>query len=329
MSESNVVAPVAAEVQSSPESVSSEAVETVESLEAEGSVAGEAQEAVQDAIANGASAKEVANMLKKFKIKVDGKEMERELDLSNEDNIKQMLQLAEVSKKRMSETAELKKALQQEINRLKNDPFAVLEELGLNPDELSEKRIQSRIEELKKSPEQLAKEKLDRELTEAREELNKYKKQQEESEMRKLQEQVHMQINTEIDEALSAHKTLPKTPHVRKKIADSLVWAMDQGFEDVSVKDIMPMVEKEFNDDLAKMIDDSDDELIEKYFGKAYDRIRKARLSRSKAKIDSAQQKQVQNLTSVKPVASNSVQESKKGEKILARDFFRKLGKNS
>ena len=52
---------------------------------------------------------EVKAQIKKLKIKVDGKELERELDLSNEAELIKMLQMSEMSGKRAQEAAELRK----------------------------------------------------------------------------------------------------------------------------------------------------------------------------------------------------------------------------
>jgi hypothetical protein len=309
----------AAPVESSEQSNQSQAESS-----AEGSSVEAAAEQLQEAVENGEiSQKEANKLIKKFQLKVDGKTVEREVDLSDEDYIKQMLQLAEVSKSRMSETANIKKAFQSEMGRLKQDPWAVMKDLGLDPDELAEMRIQQRIEEMKKSPEQVAQEKIQKELQEAREEAKKLKEEKEQLEMSKLQEQAAVQLEEEIMGALDGHRTLPKSQYVVKRIADSMLWAMNNGFGDVSAEDVVPLVEKEMRDELNRFMDEMPEDLMEKYIGQRnIDRLRKRRVSAAKAAVPSVNDIKPTN----RSLSAEKKQEAPK-QKIPARDFFKKVGR--
>ena len=110
----------------------------------------ELQDAVEEAIEEGATEQEVANMIREFELKVNGKTFSKKIDLSDEDALRKEFQVAAAGRQSMQELAEIKKLYTQEIERLKNDPFSVLEELGLDGDELAEMRLQQRIEEMKK-----------------------------------------------------------------------------------------------------------------------------------------------------------------------------------
>ena len=205
------------------EQPSSEAVEVSSEQESsENPSQQQLQEVVEDAIASGASKQEVQNLIKEFQLKVNGKVINKTIDLSDEQNLKNELQLAAAARQSMQESANLKKLYEKEISRLKQDPFSVLQELGLNPDELAEMRIQQRIEEMKKSPEQVEKERIQAELQAAREEAKKLKEERESEQFEKLKEQAAVQIETEIEQALDSHKTLPKSKkhpqHLRMSI---------------------------------------------------------------------------------------------------------------
>jgi hypothetical protein len=309
----------------SPEASQEQSSEVSQESQGESSSPVEAAaEQLQEAVENGEiSQKEANKLIKKFQLKVDGKTVEREIDLSDEDYIKQMLQLAEVSKSRMSETANIKKAFQSEMGRLKQDPWAVMKDLGLDPDELAEMRIQQRIEEMKKSPEQVAQEKIQKELQEAREEARKLKEEKEQLEMSKLQEQAAVQLEDEIMGALNGHRTLPQSQYVVKRIADSMLWAMNNGFGDVSAEDVVPLVEKEMRDELNRFMDEMPEDLMEKYIGQRnIDRLRKRRVSAAKAAVPSVNDIKPTN----RALASEKKPESSK-QKIPARDFWKKLGK--
>lgn len=280
------------------------------------------QDAVETAIANGASEKEVKNLIKEFQLKVNGKVINKTIDLSDENTLKNELQLAAAARQSMQESANLKKLYEKEISRLKQDPFSVLQELGLDPDELAEMRIQQRIEEMKKSPEQLERERIQLELQAAREEARRLKEERETEQFEKLKEQAAIQIESEIEVALDSHKTLPKSRHIVKRIADSMLWAMNNGFDDVTAEDVMPLVEKEWRDEMSRLMDDSPEDVLEQLIGQRnIERLRAKRLNAMNAS-------NVKTAASVKPTAASiQKQEEKKAEKIKQREFFRSLGK--
>ncbi len=283
------------------------------------------QDVVETAIENGASEKQIQNMIKEYELKVRGKTVKRQVDLGNDDYIKQQLQLAEMSKISMQEAAELKKLYEKEVGRLKKNPWEVLQELGMDPDELAEMRIAQRIEEMKKSPEQLEREKIQKELQEAREEAKRLKEEKEQASFEKMKEQAAIQIESEIETALDSHKTLPKSRHVVKRIADSMLWAMNNGFEDVSAEDVIPLVEKELQDELNQFYEDLPDEFLEKFLGKkTSERLKTKRIASIKPSVP--------NLNNIKPTAASVKAESASQnqapkQKMRSRDFFKKLGK--
>jgi hypothetical protein len=278
------------------------------------------QEVVEDAIASGASEKEVKNLIKEFQLKVNGKMVNKRIDLSDENALRNELQLSAAARNAMQESANLKKLYESEVNRLRQDPFSVLAEMGLDPDELAEMRIQQRIDQMKKSPEQVEREKIQEELRSAREEANKLKAERESEQFEKLKEQAATQIENEIEQALDAHKTLPKSRHIVKRIADSMLWAMGNGFDNVSAEDVMPLVEKEWREEMGRLMDDSPEDVLEQLIGQRnIERLRAKRLNAMS---------NVKTTTSIKPTTGSvQKQEEPKREKMKQRDFFKSLGK--
>lgn len=280
------------------------------------------QDVVETALANGASEKEVKNLLREFQLKVNGKVINKKIDLSDDNNLRNELQLAAAARQSMQEAASLKKLYESEIGRLKKDPFSVLAELGLDPDQLAEMRIQQRIEEMKKSPEQLDRERIQAELQAAREESRQLKEERDSQQFEKLKEQAAVQIENEIEQALDSHKTLPKSRHIVKRIADSMLWALNNGFDDVSAEDVMPLVEKEWRDEMSRLMDDSPEDILEQLIGQRnIDRLRAKRLN-------------VMNTSNAKTAASIKAtsasvqrQDDAPKAKIKQRDFFRGLGR--
>jgi Txe/YoeB family toxin of Txe-Axe toxin-antitoxin module len=125
---------------------------SAESINAGGESAGQEQiDAIQDAVENGELSQAEANkLIKKFQLKVRGKVIEREIDLGDEDYLKNQFQLAEAAKLSMQEKAELEKRFEQILQSGKQDPMKFIQEaFGLDPDELevsrsSRKRAYSR-----------------------------------------------------------------------------------------------------------------------------------------------------------------------------------------
>ena len=261
--------------------------------------------------------KEAQKLIKSYELKVRGKTISREYDLSDDNFMKNQFQLAEMAKQEMQSSAELKKAYAREIERWKANPDEVMRELGLDPDEWSERRIQGRIEEMKKSPEQLASEKYQKDLAEAREQVKRLEEEKNQSERSKLEQQALSSLEVEIDTALAGHKSLPNSQDTKRQIAEAMHWAMNNGFPDVTASDVIPMVEKDMRDRLNRLYDDMPDEALDSYISKkTQDRMRKKRLASSPV---------VPSVNAVKPTAQGNkgAQVEAPRQKESAKDFFR------
>lgn len=303
-------------VESVEESSVEASEESGESVQAE--TQEEFEEEVKDAIEEGATEEQVQQMIKEFELKVNGRTFNRKIDLSDDEAVKKELQMAAAGRQAMQEAAELKKIYAQEIERLKDPSQAlnVLAELGLNPDELAELHLQQRIEEMKKSPEQLEREKMQMELEQARKKLQEQEEAARNAEIARLNQEATIQLDDEISQALDSHTSLPNSPRVVKQIADTMLWAMENGFDDVTANDVIPTVEKEIRREIADLMNQLPEEMMEQYIGqKNLDRMRKKRLGAAK------KHQTVSNLK--KPTAPEAPKEEKPREKIKLDDFLR------
>jgi hypothetical protein len=280
----------------------------------------EIQEKLEDAIEDGASEAEIKEMIQEFELKVNGKTYNKKIDLNDHEAVKAELQKALAGQQAMQKSSELEKIYQDEVSRLKSDPFSVLEELGLNPDELAEMRIQQRIEEMKKSPEQLAQEQMQKELEEARQKLKAQEERAKDAEFARLQQEAARQLDEEITTALDAHTTLAASPFIVKRVADAMLWAMTSeeegggGFENVQAHDVLDTVEREIKDEISSMMSQLPEEVMEAYIGqKGLDKLRQKRL---KAVTDT------KNISNAKKEVSKSKPEEKKREKISLDSFM-------
>lgn len=314
------------EENSSPESAEAQTEEApAQESQEYGEGAPQAQEQLHDvvetALANGASEKEVKSLIREYQLKVNGKTINKKIDLSDENGLRNELQLAAAARQSMQEASNLKKLYEKEVGRLKSNPWEVLQELGMDPDELAELRIQARIEEMKKSPDQIERERIQKELTAAREEARQLKEERETENFEKMKQQAAVQIESEIESALDAYKSLPKSRHIVKRIADSLLWAMDQGFENVTAEDVMPMVEKEWKEEMNRLMDDSSEDILEQMIGQR-------NLERMRAKRLAGMNQAPKSASSIKSTAASiQKQPEKPAEKIKQRDFFKQLGR--
>lgn len=307
----------------SDESSIEQSMGEAEGRQSRGGVGAETQselvEEVTDAIENGASEEEVKNMIKEFELKVNGKTIRKRIDLSDENEIRRILQREHAGQLAMQRASELEKEYKRGIEELTSNPFDVLKELGLDPDELAERRIEERIEEMKKSPEQREREELQRELEVARQRLKEQEENAKSEQFNRLQAKEAAALENEIQDALDAHKTLPKSQKTVSRIADAMLWAIDNGFPNVSVKDVVPVVEEEIRRELDDLYTNMPDEFLEKYIGKKHiDRLRRKRLKQNKPN----------NLNGVK--ATSSSVNSKKDEptrKIRSSEYFKNLGR--
>lgn len=318
--------PVESSEESIQETPTEEIVETSPeaSEEVQATTDEELKEEISDAIEEGATEEEVKSMIKSYQLKVNGKTVNREIDLSDDEAVTRELQKAAAFQTTAQEAAELKKLYEAEIRRLQEDPWEVLQELGLNPEELNEKFLEERIQELKKTPEQVERENMEKELAKARERLKEIERKEEESKEQALLAEAEQELEDEIIAALDAHKTLPPTQKTMSRIADALVFAMDyaeeNGFDpkSVSVADVIPYVEDEYRQEMRNLLDNAPEQMLEEYVGKQnLERLRKNRVKA--AKEAQAPKKTV-------PETSKSLKkETKPKEKVRASDFFRNL----
>lgn len=275
-------------------------------------------DAINEAVENGElSEKQAQSMIRKLQLKVNGKIIEKEVDLSDEDFLRNQFQLAEAAKSSMQKAAEQEKLFRQLIEGGKKDPAAFIKEaFGLDPDEFAAMHIEKKIEHLKKSPEVLERERIQAELQAAREEAKRLKEEKEAIEMTKLQQETMSNLKNEISNAIKAHTKLPDTKYVQQKMAQALMWAEENGFQGATADDVAPLVEAEMRKEMNELYDLMPEELVEAMVGrKNIDRLRKSKIAKAK---------EIPSVNAIKPTVP--VKEEKKSaeqQKIDAKRFWR------
>lgn len=279
MSDQNTPSTPVIEAPASTE-VASENLETQENLEAEE----EAKDASAEAPKEPKKEEAPKKNSRKFKLKVDGKEFEEEVNLDDDEYLTRHFQLAKASQKRMQEYSQLQKDVADFVKELKENPRKVLSDpnIGVDIKEFAAMILEEEIANSQKSPEQLAKEKLEGRLKELEDERKAEKEEFKRQEFQRLQQQAHDDYDRQISAALET-TDLPKSPYIVKKVADYMLLALQNGV-DASPADVLPLVRDEMVNDLKEMFGVMPDEVIESIVGKdVITRIRKKSIAKAKA----------------------------------------------
>lgn len=284
----------------SQEEVVEQAPVTEEAVESTEEVAPEeiaAEEAKQEAAA-------VQELKRKYKLKVGGKEIEEELDLNDNDSITRYLQKAKAFDQKAEELALTRKETQQLLAALKESPAEVLKMLGHDIDDLAYNHLKTAVEESKKSPEQIELEKAKKQAEEYEKRLKQLEEEKTTSENERLRNEQANIIQNDILAALKENKESILSvddPEIVGDVARAMHRLMLAGHEDVTVQDVLPIVEERYINKLRKRLEFMDDGAIEKALGKGVtERLRKKRIQAAKKAEATTTAKQIKE-TGVSP----------------------------
>lgn len=310
-------APVAAQepVSEVQESQEQEVVQSEGEVSQEGEAKSEAKEELKQ---------EIKNQIKKFKIKVDGKELEKELDLANEAELVKMLQMSEMSNKRAQEAAELRKnsqkresELNQFLDLLKNNPEVILKEMGRDPVKFAEELLQAEVEKMQMDPKEKRIKELEAEMKKIQDREIAEKKAKEEAQAKAVRDKYAADFEKDIMEAMNEGK-LPNSGYTINKLVDYMSVAMKAGV-DISFKEMIPLIQEQRRNELKPFLENmSADEII-------------ALLSESKLNdivIKKTPKKKVAPPTAQQVRDTSTPSKDESGAKLRsesAKDYFNKL----
>lgn len=268
--------------------------------------------------------KEAQSLKKKLKIKVDGIETEEEVNFEDEEGLKKHLQKSKAFDKRAKEYASLRNTVESLMAELQSDPEAAMRKLGKDPEKMAEEILKRKIAEMEKSPEQVEREKMQKELEDLRTEKKRSEEERQNLELEKMRNQYATEIENDITNAISG-SSLPKgNPRVVKRIAQTMYQVMEMKdakgepmYPDVKVKDVLPIVEKEWKEELRSYFDSSAEDMIEELVGKHnLEKLRKKRL----AKRPNAPAANVNSIKDTGSKPQSDVEKPKKSYKSFFRD---------
>ncbi len=299
------------EVQASEEASSEESSEGVQATTEE-----ELEGEIEQAIEEGASEEEVKNMIREFTLKVNGKEYKRQIDLNDEEGLQKELQMALAGRQAMQRSAELEKAYKGDIDRLRTDTASVLQELDIDPVEFAAQVIENHLAQNAKSPEQIEAEQKASEFQKIKEENERLKKDYEDRVRQAEMSKVEKEIETDILGALEGDKELPANPEVIAMVADNMLWAMQNGWEDVTAKDVLPTVKAELQNKFRTIAGSlkSTSALKALLGDDILNNLREERVQQAKS--------QVKNVSNIKNGAVPEKEVEKEVKKISLKDFM-------
>ena len=235
----------------------------------------------------GLEKKEAQSSKKKFKLKVDGQEIEEEIDLSDEETLKRHLQMSKAAQKRMSEAAKIRQQAEEVVGMFKGDLKSVLKQadkLGKTTEQVRkeiEDYFAEILEEEMLSPEQKTIREAQR-IVRENEEKQKREAQEKEAAVRsQLEQQYAQDYDKKISEALS-NSGLPKTPKTVKRMASLMAKNLDLGLE-LEPKDLVQIVREDYLAEIKELFGATDGDTLLKLLGDdVANKIRKSDLARLK-----------------------------------------------
>lgn len=268
-----------------------------------------------------------AAVKKAYKLKVGGKDVE-----VDEAELLKRAQMGYSADEKWQEAAKMRKQMDGFIQLLQRDPAKALEQMGYDVDKMAEQRIQQRIAEMQKSPEQIEREKLQRELQDMKDRDKAREDEYRTKETQRIQDQYAVELENDISSALDNNSYgFPKTPYVVKRIADTMILAVQQGIAtknqrlmNITAKDVLPIVEAEIKQELHDMYSASPDEVFESLIGKdRLNKYRKGKIKKTATKPASSSQVKPTGTTELKKAQD---QQSSTQKRVNAKDFFKNLG---
>lgn len=278
------------------------------------------QNQVEEAISEGASKKEVLQMIKEFELKVNGKSVKKSIDLSNEEEVRKELQKAAAFGDLSQTHAQMVKSLQAKINAWKSNPDLLFQDLEMDPLDYAEKRIQKEVDELKKTPEEKKYEEQQRKLMEYEEKERKLQEQLEQQRIEQENQQAYEALRGEIKDAFEGHPGLKYTEKTERRVADMMA-RYSEKFPDVTASQVIPLVEKEMKEEMNEYLDSMPEEFLSKFLNQnVIDKIAK-KVAKPAPKAPTKKAPPV-NSTQVVAPSANSVKQNQQVQNSKPKKSF-------
>jgi hypothetical protein len=263
---------------------------------------------------------EQRKMLKKLKLKFNGREVEEELpfeiDEAHAEYMTRQLQMAKLSQHKSQEFSQFEKEVASFIHELRTNPKKALSNpaIGLDIKQFAAQILEDEIAQAQKSPEQIEREKLEAELQALKEEREKEKEELQRAELERLTEREFERYDNLMSSALES-SSLPKSPYVVKKMTEYMIQAVENGI-DVEPKDVIPLIQEEMQSDVRDLLRALPADVVEKLLG---DEII---TSLRKSRVAAAKKAPVPVKSGIKDVGRQPEKKEAPAKQTTIRDFF-------
>lgn len=305
------------------------AVASTAPVESTGTESTEVELSPEEAAAEAALAakEETKTNKKKYQLKVNNKTRDLEIDLSNDEEVKKYLQRAEAADEKFQEAAMLRKQVEQLVHELKSNPLAILKhpQLGIDIKALANQVLNEELEDMALSPEQKKIKELESALKEKDDREKEAQTAREVAERAHFEQQALNDLDEQVTEVLSK-SNLPKSPYVVRRIADSMIAAMDMGYKDVTPEQVLPFVEEQILGEINRLFEsapeDMFDKVMENVVGKKHlDKYRKSKVAKTKSAPKTTTAAQVKDTGASAKTKEKTNEEPPKRFKDLFKTF--------
>lgn len=198
-------------------------------------------------------AKPTPVLKRKYKLKVDGKEEEIEAD---DAELTTYLQKGIAAQKRFDEAAKARKEAEAKLAKLKDNPWDVIKELGLDPMEAASKFVIEQYELQQMTPEQRKLRELEIQNKQLMELKQRFETETKNKELQAKQDLLTKRYTKELEESLSG-QSFPATPAIvnliTQRFNEKLSQLSSEEEQDaLSVKDIIPEVVQFYRNELRQ-----------------------------------------------------------------------------
>ncbi len=183
-----------------------------------------------------------------WKLKVDGNDWSP----VDEADAQRYAQIGKAKEKRFEDATKLRKEADTIKARIKDDPWGVLKEMGVDTRGLSEKHLLEFLEEETLSPEAKEKRDLQKKLKAYEEQEAKTKSDAEAAHNAAEVEKWAVKLDLEVSSALES-SSIPKSPGSVRRVAKVLYDALEAG-EDMTAAEAVEIVESEYQDDINQLL---------------------------------------------------------------------------
>lgn len=226
-------------------------------------------------------------LLKKLKLKFNGREVEEDLPFEipeeHAEYMTRQLQMARLSQHKSQEFSQLEREVGAFLQELKANPRKALANpsIGIDVKKLAAEILEDEIAQSQKTPEQIEKEALEAELQALKSEREKEKEELQRQELERLTEREFERYDNLMSSALET-SNLPKSPYVVKKMTEYMIQAVENNI-DIEPKDVIPLIQEEMHGDVRELLRALPPEMVEKLLGEEIiTSLRKNRVAASK-----------------------------------------------